>query len=111
MLETRAEQARLFNDPEGDHKVLVASDAIGMGLNLYIISYIRNIRRIIFEATSKYNGVENVDLSVSQMKQIAGRAGRFGTKWENGIVTTLDDSKLNFLKRGLAATSPFLKVL
>ena len=32
--ETRAQQARLFNDPENDYDVLVASDAIGMGLNL-----------------------------------------------------------------------------
>lgn len=32
--ETRAQQARLFNDPESGYDVLVASDAIGMGLNL-----------------------------------------------------------------------------
>ena len=32
--ETRAQQARLFNDPTNDYDVLVASDAIGMGLNL-----------------------------------------------------------------------------
>lgn len=33
--ETRAQQARLFNDPDNDYDFLVASDAIGMGLNLY----------------------------------------------------------------------------
>lgn len=32
--ETRAQQARLFNDPNNDYDYLVASDAIGMGLNL-----------------------------------------------------------------------------
>ena len=32
--ETRAQQARLFNDPTNDYDILVASDAIGMGLNL-----------------------------------------------------------------------------
>lgn len=32
--ETRAQQAALFNDPENDYDILVASDAIGMGLNL-----------------------------------------------------------------------------
>ena len=32
--ETRAQQARLFNDPHNDYDILVASDAIGMGLNL-----------------------------------------------------------------------------
>lgn len=34
--ETRAHQARLFNDPDNDYDYLVASDAIGMGLNLYV---------------------------------------------------------------------------
>lgn len=32
--ETRAQQARLFNDPNNDYDILVASDAVGMGLNL-----------------------------------------------------------------------------
>lgn len=32
--ETRAQQAKLFNDPNSDYDILVASDAIGMGLNL-----------------------------------------------------------------------------
>ena len=31
---TRTEQARRFNDPNDEHCVMVASDAIGMGLNL-----------------------------------------------------------------------------
>ena len=33
--ETRAQQAKLFNDPDNDYDILVASNAIGMGLNLY----------------------------------------------------------------------------
>ena len=45
-LETRAAQARLFNEENTGYDVLVASDAIGMGLNL-------NIRRIIFHTTAK----------------------------------------------------------
>lgn len=32
--DTRAQQAKLFNDPNNDYDILVASDAIGMGLNL-----------------------------------------------------------------------------
>ena len=32
--ETRAQQARLFNDPTNDYDILIASDAVGMGLNL-----------------------------------------------------------------------------
>ena len=34
--ETRAQQARLFNDPTNEYDYLVASDAIGMGLNLCV---------------------------------------------------------------------------
>ena len=34
--QTRSEQARLFNDPDSGYDILVASDAIGMGLNLNI---------------------------------------------------------------------------
>ncbi|KAF2083657.1 P-loop containing nucleoside triphosphate hydrolase protein, partial [Saccharata proteae CBS 121410] len=70
--ETRAEQARLFNDPDNDYDILVASDAIGMGLNLAI-------KRIIFETVWKYNGYEKVTLSTADLKQIAGRAGRYRT--------------------------------
>lgn len=47
--ETRATQARLFNDENTGYDILVASDAIGMGLNL-------NIRRTIFHTTIKVRG-------------------------------------------------------
>ncbi|GAA5925107.1 hypothetical protein JCM3775_006368 [Rhodotorula graminis] len=67
--EVREEQARAFN--EGTYDVLVASDAIGMGLNL-------KIRRVVFEALHKFDGTAEVRLPVPQIKQIAGRAGRFG---------------------------------
>ena len=70
--ETRAQQARLFNDPDNDYDYLVASDAVGMGLNL-------SIKRIIFESTSKYDGADFRTLPISEIKQIAGRAGRYRT--------------------------------
>lgn len=70
--ETRAQQARLFNDPNNDYDFLVASDAIGMGLNL-------SIKRIIFESSSKFDGVQRRTLTVADIKQIAGRAGRYRT--------------------------------
>ena len=47
--ETRAEQARLFNTEGNGYDVLVASDAIGMGLNL-------NIGRVLFRRVLKYAG-------------------------------------------------------
>ncbi|KAI9821668.1 MAG: RNA helicase [Pycnora praestabilis] len=90
--ETRAQQARLFNDPNNDFDVLVASDAIGMGLNL-------SIKRIIFQNTWKYNGRQFKQIAISDIKQIAGRAGRYrtaeeGARSENGLRTdpNVDDS-------------------
>jgi hypothetical protein len=44
--ETRAMQADLFNDPNSDYKVIVATDAIGMGLNLYASLFIFNLTLI-----------------------------------------------------------------
>lgn len=58
-------QALMFNDARSDFDVLVASDAIGMGLNL-------NISRIIFSTMEKFDGEEIRDLTVSEIKQIAG---------------------------------------
>ncbi|KAK1068215.1 RNA helicase, partial [Friedmanniomyces endolithicus] len=70
--ETRAQQARLFNDPDNDYDYLVASDAVGMGLNLAI-------KRIIFETSSKFDGQQRRTLGVADIKKIAGRAGRYRT--------------------------------
>ncbi|KFH71454.1 hypothetical protein MVEG_01753 [Podila verticillata NRRL 6337] len=94
--ESRSTQAKLFNDPNSGYDVLVASDAIGMGLNL-------NIRRIIFEAVEKYDGSNVRALSLTQLKQIAGRAGRFGTDYAVGQATTLVQNDIPPLKRALAA--------
>lgn len=55
----------MFNDASSELDVLVASDAIGMGLNL-------NISRIIFSTMTKFDGIENRELSVPEIKQIAG---------------------------------------
>jgi Helicase conserved C-terminal domain len=74
---TRSEQARRFNDPDSGYDVLVASDAIGMGLNL-------NIRRIIFNSIFKNNGAKIIRLDHSSMKQISGRAGRRNSPFPNG---------------------------
>jgi ATP-dependent RNA helicase SUPV3L1/SUV3 len=71
----RSTQARLFNEDNTGYDVLVASDAIGMGLNL-------NIRRIIFHTVVKQGGVVDGGPSFvdpSSVKQIAGRAGRLSS--------------------------------
>lgn len=88
--ETRRQQANLFNDQDNEFDVLVASDAVGMGLNL-------NIRRIVFYSLSKYNGDKVVPVPASQVKQIAGRAGRRGSRYPDGLTTTLHLEDLNYL--------------
>lgn len=79
--ETRRQQAKLFNDPDSGYDVLVASDAVGMGLNL-------NIRRVVFYSLDKFDGGAKRPVPPSQVKQIAGRAGRRGSLFPEGITTT-----------------------
>ena len=62
----------------GRMQYVVATDAIGMGLNL-------PIRRIIFMETEKFDGVERRELRPHEVQQIAGRAGRFGM-YDKGYV-------------------------
>lgn len=84
--ETRAQQAALFNDPNNDYDFLVASDAVGMGLNL-------SIKRVIFESTSKHDGISFRTMQPYEIKQIAGRAGRYKTAQEAIDKGNLDDAK------------------
>ncbi|KAG6819713.1 hypothetical protein H0H93_009329 [Arthromyces matolae] len=98
--EIRSEQAALFNDPDSGYDVLIGSDAIGMGLNL-------KIRRVIFETTKKYDGRIEMPLSISQTKQIAGRAGRYGLHGDDspaGFVTSLHQGDIDHIKRALDAS-------
>jgi ATP-dependent RNA helicase SUPV3L1/SUV3 len=50
--------------------ILVATDAIGMGLNM-------DINHIAFAKVNKFDGRSTSPLSISEMAQIAGRAGRY----------------------------------
>ncbi|ROT41840.1 ATP-dependent RNA helicase SUV3 [Sodiomyces alkalinus F11] len=86
--ETRAQQAALFNDPDNDYDFLVASDAVGMGLNL-------EIKRVVFETVTKFDGTNVRRLTTSETKQIGGRAGRFKTAREaaQGDGSALDVGK------------------
>lgn len=92
--EIRAQEAVRFNS--GEYDVLVASDAIGMGLNL-------KINRIVFSGINKFNGSEVENLTTSQVKQIAGRAGRFSAEHgsKEGLVTALQRSSLLYIKECL----------
>lgn len=100
--DTRTRQATMFNDAKSELDVLVASDAIGMGLNL-------NISRIIFSTLQKFDGEEMRNLTVSEIKQIAGRAGRYGSKYPVGEVTCLDRNDLPLLHYSLNTPSPIIE--
>ncbi|KAH9930848.1 P-loop containing nucleoside triphosphate hydrolase protein [Fomitopsis serialis] len=103
--EIRSEQAALFNQQGSGYDVLVGSDAIGMGLNL-------KIKRIVLEAASKWDGVRRRPLSISQIKQISGRAGRYGLHGDEnlgGFVTTLHQTDLADVRRAIAAPITHLK--
>ncbi|GKZ68837.1 RNA helicase [Aspergillus niger] len=110
--EIRTQQASLFNDPDNDYDFLVASDAIGMGLNL-------SCKRIIFETLIKRvpGGLQR--LSVPEIKQIGGRAGRYrsaaqqqenGSSSEDdtnvGYVTSLEDIDLPYIREAMESEPP-----
>jgi len=65
---TRNAQVAMYQDGEVDY--LVATDAIGMGLNM-------NIRHVAFAGLSKFDGRGRRRLSPAEVAQIAGRAGRY----------------------------------
>lgn len=87
--EIRRRQMHQFN--RGKTKVVVATDAIGMGLNL-------PVRRIVFLQAEKYDGVSRRPLLVSEIKQIAGRAGRFGI-YDSGYVTAMGEEALQYIRQ------------
>lgn len=99
---TKLLQSSKFNDPADPVNVLVATDAIGMGLNLAI-------RRIVFYSLVKptFNSKQEKTLDVipaSQALQIAGRAGRYRTQYaEAGYVTTFRVEDLPILKEVLSS--------
>ena len=122
--------------------MLVASDAIGMGLNLAI-------KRIIFSQVEKFDGRSNRELTpavstaasfysiigatpfysvvnikctvhsficltiyipLQEIKQIAGRAGRYGTQYADGVVTCMSPEDLKCVRKGMQiADQPVLR--
>lgn len=96
--DVRHEQAGLFASGEND--VVVATDAIGMGMNL-------PIRRVVFLETEKFDGVERRPLKPGEAKQIAGRAGRFGM-YDVGFTATTYNVK-GMIETLTAKTPPIEK--
>ncbi|KYQ93013.1 Mitochondrial RNA helicase [Tieghemostelium lacteum] len=94
---TRVNQAKLFNEEEFD--ILLATDAIGMGINL-------NIKRIIFSSMMKFDGENQRNLYDSEIKQIAGRAGRYKSDEKaKGLVTSFERRDLEAIGKALDSSN------
>ncbi|QOR62890.1 helicase-related protein [Sulfurovum sp. ST-21] len=87
--EVRREEARRFR--EGESEILVATDAIAMGLNL-------PIRTLLFAKDNKFDGLRRRELHPSEVLQIAGRAGRYGFE-EKGHVGAIDENALKTINK------------
>jgi ATP-dependent RNA helicase SUPV3L1/SUV3 len=87
--EVRRREAERFSS--GESHILVATDAIGMGLNL-------PIQRVLFSTMSKFDGEGDRPLDESEVHQIAGRAGRFGMH-DEGFVGVLKEAEASAARR------------
>ncbi|TPP07364.1 helicase-related protein [Rhizobium glycinendophyticum] len=89
---TRNAQVGLYQ--EGDVEYLVATDAIGMGLNL-------DVDHVAFAQDRKFDGYQFRNLNSGELGQIAGRAGRHikdGTFGVTGRVNPFDDELVERLE-------------
>lgn len=91
--EIRRRQIRLFS--EGQNRVVVSTDAIGMGLNL-------PVRRIVFLQADKFDGRERRKLRVEEIRQIAGRAGRYGI-YDTGYINAMGEEAWEYIRAHYAA--------
>lgn len=87
----KRENAELFKN--GQSEILISTDAIAMGLNL-------PIKTIVFYETEKYDGKSVINLPVALVKQISGRAGRYGI-YEEGHITAFYKHDYQYIKRNL----------
>ncbi|WP_166416040.1 helicase-related protein [Cochlodiniinecator piscidefendens] len=98
---TRNAQVELYQN--GDVDYLVATDAIGMGLNL-------DVNHVAFSSTTKFDGRRMRELAPNELAQIAGRAGRhmnhgsYGVTGEarpldEGVVEAIANNRFTPLKK------------
>ena len=78
---SRREEVRRFT--AGETSAVVATDAIGMGVSL-------PIRRVIFCEMEKFDGQRRRPLKTGEIKQVAGRAGRYGI-YDRGEALTMGE--------------------
>lgn len=81
--QTRNAQVKMYQDGEVDY--LVATDAIGMGLNL-------DVSHVALAALKKFDGRRRRRLTLAEIGQIAGRAGRHQKDGSFGVLSGLASS-------------------
>ncbi|WP_106640563.1 helicase-related protein [Allosphingosinicella vermicomposti] len=91
---TRNAQVAMYQAGEVDY--LVATDAIGMGLNM-------DVAHVAFAGLSKYDGKRRRRLTVAEMAQIAGRAGRHQRDGTFGTLTFEGEASPEFTAEEIAA--------
>ena len=97
--EVKKKQAERF--VSGEAKLCVATDAIGMGMNL-------PASKVCFTSLTKYDGEMQRTLTPSEARQIAGRAGRYMVK-ETGEAGALTNEGLKVLRELLSVQPPDLE--
>ena len=79
---TRNAQVKMYQDGEVDY--IVATDAIGMGLNL-------DLNHVVFAENRKFDGRQYRNLNAHELGQIAGRAGRYKKNGTFGVTAGVND--------------------
>jgi len=87
---TRNAQVALYQS--GDVDFLVATDAIGMGLNL-------DVDHVAFAGVRKFDGQVHRDLTPAELAQIAGRAGRHMNDGTFGVTGTVEPFATDIVER------------
>lgn len=94
-LSPRARNAQVGLFESGEVSYLVATDAIGMGLNM-------DVHHVALADTRKFDGVEHRALRADEIAQVAGRAGRYrrdGTFGTTDAADPLDDPDVDAIER------------
>ena len=87
---TRNAQVALYQSGQVDF--LVATDAIGMGLNL-------DLDHVAFSGTRKFDGVTHRSLTAGEIGQIAGRAGRYMNDGTFGVTGSAEAFESDMIER------------
>ncbi len=86
---TRNKQVEIYQS--GDVDFLIATDAIGMGLNL-------ELDHVAFAGNRKFDGYQFRDLNPAELGQIAGRAGRYLNDGTFGVTGQVDPFSDNLVQ-------------